>query len=322
MERMAVPPSQVSFFPRPLPDELLDSVVYRFHILSGNNHPRDTVRSLYGRSLNDDFPKLLTDNIKSLHQRIPAGMFKSCDELIDKLTLVPAFSALFGEMKMKNLRRVSHENQRFGMCPDYRINTRIIHSELHCCPMCVRENTENFGIPYWHRSHQIDGAVVCHIHGCDLMSACPHCKRPIRSLPLELPATSCPGCNKPLLAIFRHQEPVKELAKLASAALLRGEQLFDHNWLGAEVIARVNGDTETFCQAARNRYGDRYFAANKNIDHCSAGDWLEKSYRLLERRGAWGRWTLNVSAYTHLLAIAHSLFGSWDAIVTAHRAAA
>lgn len=318
---MAAHPSQVSFFPRPLPDELLDSVVSRYHILSGNNSPRDTVKSLYGRDINR-VPRLLTDNIESLHQRIPAGMFQNCDELINQLTMVPAFSAVFGEMKMKNLRRVSHDNQQFGVSPDYRIHTRIIHSELHCCPMCVRENKENLGATYWHRSHQIDGAVVCHIHGCDLMRACPHCKRPVRNLPFELPATSCPGCSKPLLAIFSHREPVKKLAQLASAALLRGEHLFDHNWLGMEVIARINGDTETFCQAARSRYGDRYFAANKKTDNRSAGDWLEKSYRLLERKGAWGRWTLSVSTYTHLLIIAHSLFGSWDSIAAAHRAAA
>lgn len=48
--------------------------------------------------------------------------------------------------------------------------------KLRLCPICVDEDVYKYGEPYWHRSHQLPGSIVCHIHNVSLVSECPVCK--------------------------------------------------------------------------------------------------------------------------------------------------
>lgn len=50
--------------------------------------------------------------------------------------------------------------------------------KLHFCPVCAREDAMEYGVPYWHREHQIPGVNICNHHHCRLISrlvpASPH----------------------------------------------------------------------------------------------------------------------------------------------------
>lgn len=48
-------------------------------------------------------------------------------------------------------------------------------TRFRMCLVCVREQETLDGIPYWKRSHQLPGVLVCHKHECDLIDACPNC---------------------------------------------------------------------------------------------------------------------------------------------------
>lgn len=45
----------------------------------------------------------------------------------------------------------------------------------HFCPVCVSEDCEEYGEPYWHRAHQLPNVTVCHRHHCKLMDRCMAC---------------------------------------------------------------------------------------------------------------------------------------------------
>lgn len=308
----------VSFFPLPLPDELLDSAVYRYHHLSGNIHHRDTLLALFGRKVGKT-PTLMTNNLDSLYERIPGGMFGSCNDMIDQLTLVPAFGVLYDKSKMQSVRFNSDRGLMFGKSGLYHSRVHVVHPELHCCPACAKEETERIGVAYWHRSHQLDGVVVCHIHGCDLLTQCPHCKRPVRSKNfMDMPGPICSGCNKSLPTVYSYPESVKELAVWAHEALTGIKRSSNLNWLAMEVLRRVEGKTEAFCTEALLRYGERYCSRGRNLYYSLLNDWLGDAVRPHVQYRCWGRWTLRIPSLTHLLVLAHSLFESWSDLYPPH----
>lgn len=45
----------------------------------------------------------------------------------------------------------------------------------HFCPVCVSEDYEKYGEPYWHRAHQLPNVTVCHKHHCKLTDRCSSC---------------------------------------------------------------------------------------------------------------------------------------------------
>ena len=304
---------EISFFPLPLPDELFDSVVYRYHQLSGNVNVQNTFEALFGKS-NTVAPRLMTASMDAMFKRIPAGIFTNSDELIDQLTLVPAFAAIFTGDQMSRVRASSHRST-MGVTTLYRSPLRIIHSQLHCCPMCIQEEVERIGVAYWHRSHQLDGVVVCHLHGCDLISRCPHCSRPVRTeRSFDLPSPLCHECNKALPTVFGYPESVRELAVWAHDALSSNIPTDNENWLAMEVLQRTQGESEGFCADILKRYGKRYCESEKKPYYSLRGNWLNAAYKPHRLYDSWGRWTLKLRSLTDSLIVAHSLFDSWEAM--------
>ncbi len=172
--------SSVSFFPVPLPDELLDSVVYRYHHLSGASNPAVTVETLFGKGVKF-VPKLITNHAEVLWERAAKKLFANADDLINGLTLLPAFGVVLDRRQMETARQDSYDDCNFGVGTMYRTQIHVVQPEMQSCPMCVAEEHDHLGIAYWHRSHQLDGVAVCHRHSCDLQSACRHCQHPVRA---------------------------------------------------------------------------------------------------------------------------------------------
>lgn len=69
-----------------------------------------------------------------------------------------------------------------------------IHSELRYCKLCVIEDGNSYGIPYWHRQHQLPGVTVCTKHHMKLVG----CKRIRKSL--YLPSTEEPDNHEPCVS--------------------------------------------------------------------------------------------------------------------------
>jgi hypothetical protein len=302
---------RLSFFPVPLKNELLDSLVYRYHYLSGNSHPSVTIEKLFGMSCIHT-PKMFTTRINHLHSRLPPELFRNCDDLLHKHALFPAFSRIFEKGKMSRLRSISYNGIIIGMGVLYHSRPIVIQATMQCCPICINEDTQDVSTAYWHRSHQLHGAVVCHLHGCDLIDACPHCKQEIRvPRTMYLPNAVCQSCKKRFLPVYSYPHTVRELAVLAHDALSSSVGGTDLVRLREVVLEASNHDTNEVCQHSRRIYGDRYFKRAGLLGSTDQFDWINDSYFRQNQNLKYGPLELRLGTFAELLMTVQILFGSW-----------
>jgi hypothetical protein len=72
---------------------------------------------------------------------------------------------------------------------------------LRWCPACAKDDDRQYGITYWHNSHQDSRLLRCQRHGLNLLSTCELCKRKkVYLTQLSMPPTAavCQYCRKPL----------------------------------------------------------------------------------------------------------------------------
>jgi len=176
------------FFPSSYPDEILYSVLSRYHHRACNNRPGITNLSVFDTeqiSTNIDF----SFNIRALHSKLPSCTSRTSQNLIETLTLyklykpfntkewsdrvveemLGPFSHLSRMYKMP--RMIGRGSESKGISTYYRKTKNQETRFLRHCPICLRTDSENLGEAYWHRSHQIYGIDVCHKHGSRLIES-------------------------------------------------------------------------------------------------------------------------------------------------------
>jgi hypothetical protein len=162
----------LGFFPTPYPDELLYSLIARYHIRSGNISPKITLRELFGSTKNiatADLPANL--NILSTHLQHLIPYIDT--NLIPKYTLYPFYQP-FLTSKRDRLIQKSMKAQT-----DKNVHTRIgvmasaiaMPKYFRFCPQCNTEDLNQYGEMYWHRLHQITGVLVCPKHSIFLQDS-------------------------------------------------------------------------------------------------------------------------------------------------------
>ncbi|WP_171819415.1 TnsD family Tn7-like transposition protein [Brevibacillus panacihumi] len=154
----------LAHFPRLLPDELLYSGLARYHLTSGNNSEKQTIKDLFGNQLTSatiDLPSNLNYLSEQLHNAY------SVETLIRKHTIFPYYSSFLNTEKSteiyKRMVRSSPSGEvhiTLGM-PSCRIKSS---KYLKFCKVCYTQDTAKYTEPYWHRAHQIPGVNICHIH--------------------------------------------------------------------------------------------------------------------------------------------------------------
>jgi hypothetical protein len=90
----------VSFFPKPYPDEILYSVIARYHIRSGNTSPKVTLRELFN-SQSTVATADLPCNLNSLIENLESFSNHTVENLIYKNTLYP--STVFFYLKSEQI---------------------------------------------------------------------------------------------------------------------------------------------------------------------------------------------------------------------------
>ena len=155
----------IGFFPDPYPDELLYSVLARFQSRVQYPSRESLVRELLGTKkafATIDLPSHLCRLIASL----PPGHLYTVDGFIDNNTLLPFYSPFSTKERINAIRENMGDGKKLGF--HYRIgiaSSRIsLPISLRFCPLCAREDKEQFGEYYWHRLHQVSGVEVCPIH--------------------------------------------------------------------------------------------------------------------------------------------------------------
>lgn len=155
----------VTFFPEPYEDELLYSILARYHVRSANISYKETFKELYGRTTIVASVELPC-NISELLSNIPEVFNITTDEIIRKHTLYPFYSAFLLDKRKKEVYDLMVSNGGSKIYAAIGETNKPIKSNtyLRYCAHCVQEDINQYGEPYWHRMHQIPSLPICVKH--------------------------------------------------------------------------------------------------------------------------------------------------------------
>lgn len=160
--------ASVLIFPTPLPDETIASLVARYHQISGGLSVRRTLMDLFGavtKSHVSDLPCYLG------HLERVSGF----EGLADGHTLLPYYEPFLSAEKARYAREMMYSSHPIGLKLSLGI-TAAGFEKFHVrryCPRCVAVDFHEFGVAYWHLSHQASGVHVCAKHHCYLHQVLP-----------------------------------------------------------------------------------------------------------------------------------------------------
>ncbi len=152
----------IAFFPEAYPDELLYSLLSRYHQRSGNARFVFTAEELYRNG------KITHPSIEFVNRYTDDAMLWLTKEMpwetvAEKYTMFPA---LIRFLPFKR-RREAEEGVRSqnGNWKNI-MNLPVLKEKrfLRFCHECAKEDREKYGETYWHREHQIPRVRVCPKH--------------------------------------------------------------------------------------------------------------------------------------------------------------
>lgn len=139
----------IKYFPHPYEDESIKSIIARYHRHVRNKKLIESYQELLGSAIpSESIPKL-----KYLFENTRLHDYYSFEDLLEKHSVIPFYTAFFSTNdRMPSISRNYHDN-------------KLTFIEDNYCWECAKEDIARYDEPYWHRSHQIYGVKVCHIHG-------------------------------------------------------------------------------------------------------------------------------------------------------------
>ncbi|MEF8683258.1 UNVERIFIED_CONTAM: TnsD family transposase [Bacillus cereus] len=154
------------FFTNPYPDELMYSAIARYHFYSGNIDYKDTLEEVFqSRSV---IPSVeIGSHFAILAQQL--GSNYSVETILANHTIYPYYAIfLTNQRQQEILRDVASNGQalytRLGMIA----GSICRKAGLYYCPECTKNDVEQFGEPYIHREHQLQGIDYCPHHEVQL----------------------------------------------------------------------------------------------------------------------------------------------------------
>ncbi|MCY9661295.1 TnsD family Tn7-like transposition protein [Paenibacillus chondroitinus] len=157
----------LSFFPVPYPDELLYSVVGRYHLRSGNSSPKWTLNNLFGTDsmvLNAGLPS----HLSAFCQKVLCSTRIEVEDWIESHTLFSLYAPFMPKERANQLKGMMKSSNGSGIHALVGLSAGVVAAKeaLCFCPICYDEDIIRYGEPYWHRSHQALGVFVCAEHRC------------------------------------------------------------------------------------------------------------------------------------------------------------
>lgn len=155
----------ISFFPTPYKDELLYSILSRYHIRSSNVSFLSTLEDLFNNKstvCSIDLPS----NIDRLVNNMPIGNEYTSELLIKDHTLFNLYTAFLDEDKKLEVINVLKGNNGKGIHSKVGAAQQVsdLDNYFRICPMCYKEEINLYGEGYLHRVHNAPGVLVCNKH--------------------------------------------------------------------------------------------------------------------------------------------------------------
>jgi hypothetical protein len=136
----------LGFFPTAYPDELLYSLIARYHLRSGSISPKVTLQELFGSTTTIatiDLPANLNDLTKRLQHLTP----DSAKDLIVKHTLYPFYQPFLPPQRDRSIRKSMRASKTTNIHTRAGIMASAIPAPryLRFCPQCNMEDLEIYG---------------------------------------------------------------------------------------------------------------------------------------------------------------------------------
>jgi hypothetical protein len=156
--------SQLLFFPTPYPDEILYSVLCRYHLRCGNPSQRQTNAELWGQNYGKKL--YLPDGIEKISHKIPADTGLTAEYFIANHTIFPWLKPFMPKERGEKL----FDAMKRGDPDIYSIigfakTLNGLPRYLRYCRSCAERDRIQHGESYWHTAHQLPWVFVCPIHG-------------------------------------------------------------------------------------------------------------------------------------------------------------
>jgi hypothetical protein len=230
----------ITFFPVPYEDEVLYSVLARYHVRSGNTSYKATMQDLFS-SISVTAVMDLPSNIQNLVNNMPLNSRYTEEYLIKNHTLFPFYSAFLPpERAEKVLESMKGENggsvySRTGIMA----SSVTLNQYFKFCPVCAKEDKLQYGELYWHRVHQIPGVLICPKHHVPLYDS----QVPVRGYNKhEYKAAGEENCVKPDIVINYSDDVFEKLNRLAEdvQVLLNSDfEKRDIEWYKEQYLAKM-----------------------------------------------------------------------------------
>jgi len=157
------------FFPMPYPDETMYSVFGRYDKLTGNNNYYATIKELFG-SMYYEINFYFASKLEKLLEEMPSNYPYNINDFIINNTILPIYKPFISNERYSSSIDIMKKGSinlalnkigyvAGGIC---RING------IKYCEKCLEEDKLNYGEAYIHRSHQIEGNMVCSKHKAKL----------------------------------------------------------------------------------------------------------------------------------------------------------
>lgn len=146
----------IGYFPAPFEDELLYSLVSRYHYVSGNKTTDKTLFELFYIQ-DKNFPSYLINFIQLYKNKIITFNDSNLENININATFIRYNTNLF-------------KNDRHHREIPSKIYDNFTNWTYRFCPKCLEEELEN-SIPYWHTTHNLPGVTLCLKHNCKLKNS-------------------------------------------------------------------------------------------------------------------------------------------------------
>jgi hypothetical protein len=154
------------FFPFLYEDELMYSILARYHLYSGNENTKITMDELFG-SETICASTIFPTNLNQFCESLPTPNAYSADYFISKHTFLPYYAPFIPEARFQEIKLMMRESNGMPLYMKLGKTASSIKSPnyLRYCPQCIKEDKSIHGECYWHRVHQVEGVIVCPKHG-------------------------------------------------------------------------------------------------------------------------------------------------------------
>ena len=156
----------LDYFFNPYPDETFYSVLCRYYESIGVEDQAYARRQLMGDRANTAIDTIFPNaSIYNVLRNTPAGIFDIRNIILNHTPFLYFMRIYSYEKKMEALASLESGT---GYPIGYEVSNTKNNYAPRYCPLCVREDTEIFGEPYYHVEQQIPFSSACIRHRCKL----------------------------------------------------------------------------------------------------------------------------------------------------------